>query len=70
MTPDGNEGRAPKACLQSTSELQAVALEDYTAMELDTTQGESVTVHRELAGWVWVENAQGELGWIPGATIG
>jgi SH3-like domain-containing protein len=61
----GNEGWAPESLIDEN----AVALDDYTARELNVEVGESVIWHRELAGWVWVENEKGESGWVPESAI-
>jgi len=67
-TPSGNEGWAPEALIRRESDSAGVALEGYTARELDTVEGERVFCTRELAGWLWVENQAGQSGWIPGKT--
>ena len=65
VDPEGRSGWAPEAILRKLSERQAVAEEDYCARELDVSPQERLTVHRELAGWIWVGNEEGELGWVP-----
>ena len=64
-TPSGNQGWAPESIIRCESETSGVALEEYTARELDTTEGERVRLIREQAGWLWVENEAGLTGWIP-----
>ena len=62
--PGGLGGWVP-ASLFDRDGGAAVALEDYDARELDAEADEVVTLHRELAGWWWAENALGMQGWIP-----
>ncbi|MER0496677.1 SH3 domain-containing protein [Aeromonas hydrophila] len=69
FTADGNEGWAPLSLLTSISAEEALARQDYTARELDVAAGERVRVERELAGWLWVHNDQGQSGWIPASAI-
>ena len=63
--PSGLQGWAPESLIRFETEKSGVALEEYTARELDTTEGEHVRCTRELAGWLWVENVAGQTGWIP-----
>ena len=67
-TPSGNQGWAPESIIRCESETGGVALEEYTARELNTVVGERLRCTRELAGWLWVENDKGRWGWIPGKT--
>ncbi len=69
FTADGNEGWAPLSLLTPISAEEALARQDYTARELDVAAGERVRVERELAGWLWVHNDQGQSGWIPASAI-
>ncbi|MEM7112605.1 MAG: SH3 domain-containing protein [Chloroflexota bacterium] len=68
-TPDGNAGWAPDALISIVSPDMGIALETYTAQELDTTVGELVIVLRTLNEWAWVENERGEQGWVPQSTL-
>lgn len=45
------------------------ATEDYDTRELDADAGETLLLHRELAGWWWAENKDGACGWIPARAI-
>ena len=62
-----NEGWAPEQYLE-IHPCQAIALQDYTARELDTRMGEPLKLHFEESQWGWCENARGETGWIPMKT--
>ena len=67
-TADGNEGWAPESMLSIGDNDAAVAIERYTAVELNTEVGDVFTVIRELHGWYWVRDCRGEEGWIPVET--
>ena len=65
-TDDGNQGWAPIQYLRiDDSDKTAIAIQDYTARELNTTSGELLKLHFELNGWGWVENQNNECGWVP-----
>lgn len=69
-TPCGNQGWAPESILKiDSANTTAIAIETYSAKELNTHLGEWLTVHRELNQWLWVSNQQGEAGWIPAKTV-
>lgn len=68
-TADGNAGWAPEALIDIQSYEAGVAREDYTARELNTEVGESVTILRTLYEWAWVENERQGQGWVPFATL-
>ncbi len=64
---DGREGWAPEQYLD-LDESPALALEDYSARELDTEIGEQLDVLQVLNDWLLVENARGVRGWVPAQT--
>ena len=69
-TTGGNQGWAPIQYLRiDDSDKTAIAIQDYTARELNTTNGESLILHYELNGWGWVENQNKECGWVPMQTL-
>lgn len=69
-TRDGNQGWAPIPYLQMDAvEKTAIALQDYSARELNTRIGEHLILHYELNDWGWVENEDKETGWVPLHTI-
>lgn len=43
----------------------AIAIRDYDATEISAQSGEQVKIHFEEFGWAWIENSQGQQGWIP-----
>ena len=63
-TRDGNEGWAPEQYIKHHSG-QWVAVESYSAKELDTTVGEKLLVLHELNKWAWVKNSEEICGWVP-----
>ncbi len=65
---EGRTGWAPEALLDRQETHEAIAVADYDATELNVSPGEQLTVRRELAGWYWVCNEQGDLGWVPVAS--
>lgn len=67
-TSSGNQGWAPEQLVATTAPNQGFAKEAYCARELNTVEGEWLTLHRELNEWIWVENEQGARGWIPKKT--
>jgi hypothetical protein len=68
ITADGNAGWAPEQFVECRSQTEGRAVEEYTARELNTVAGDSLVSHRELNGWLWVENDRGECGWVPKET--
>jgi len=66
--PSGKAGWAPQAFLRVRSPTEAIGIERYSARELDTTLGQQLIVHNELNEWLWVENRDGEFGWVPKKT--
>ena len=67
-TPSGDQGWAPEQIITTTAPIRGVAERAYCARELDTIEGEPLTLHNELNGWIWVENENGDCGWIPKET--
>lgn len=57
-------GWVPAQVIDMTSPGHGVALEDYTARELDVEIGEHLTGTRQLNGWVWCQR-QDDTGWVP-----
>nr|WP_278249026.1 SH3 domain-containing protein [Paenalcaligenes suwonensis] len=47
-----------------------MALEDYTAQELNVRVGEIVAVLKHLNGWMWCKNLlTQQSGWVPTASL-
>jgi hypothetical protein len=65
ITADGNAGWAPFDWLTPLGDNRAEALRDYSAQELNVDAGDEVTLHHELGGWWWCEDANGRCGYVP-----
>jgi uncharacterized protein YgiM (DUF1202 family) len=65
----GKEGWAPETMIEIHTSNKARALSEYNARELDTFVGERISCLKEYGDWTWVENEDGETGWIPTETI-
>lgn len=66
-TSSGNEGWTPEEYIN----LQVnppLAINNYSATELNTTVGEILELIHILNEWAWVKNSNGDLGWVPYAT--
>jgi len=66
----GKESWVPLSRL-SVDEVGAgrTALTDYDATELPVADGEEFAAMLEEHGWLWCENAQGQLGWVRLAQV-
>jgi flagellar basal body rod protein FlgF len=63
--PFGKESWVPLSRLQVDERGTArTALADYDATELPVEEGEAFQAFLEERGWLWCENAQGQLGWV------
>ena len=69
-TSSGQAGWAPEAYVHVHAKGQGEATTAYTSRELNTQLGEHLLCLQELNGWLWVENEQGDTGWVPKHTIG
>ncbi|MHA6194827.1 SH3 domain-containing protein [Pseudomonas wadenswilerensis] len=63
-------GWVPGQVIELLAPGEGVALQDYTAQELDVVEGESVSGGRHLNGWVWCTRAVARAGlptsgWVP-----
>ncbi|WP_454256035.1 SH3 domain-containing protein [Pseudomonas sp. Marseille-Q8238] len=59
-------GWVPAQVLDRRGATAAIALEDYTARELDVDIGEIVCGSRQLDGWLWCVREDGlGSGWVP-----
>ena len=43
----------------------AKVLTDYAFKELHVTKGEELQIEKEISGWLWCINNNGNRGWIP-----
>jgi len=67
--PGQKAGWVPAQVFRLKAPGAAVAVEDYTARELDVAVGERLAGGRELGGWRWCSRAGGESGWVPLACL-
>lgn len=65
---EGHEGWIP-ARLFDAEHGPAKALQDYDTRELAAQADEVLTLHYELAGWWWAQDALGHQGWIPARAL-
>ncbi|GGX62719.1 SH3 domain-containing protein [Saccharospirillum salsuginis] len=70
-TEDGNEGWAPVQYIDrdELNQSQGTANTDYSAFELNTRQGDTLTVLSELNDWYRACNEDGTEGWVPVNTV-
>ena len=66
--PDGLEGWTPQAWLEPRGEAWIIQ-RDFSALELDVEPGDRFLAHFSESGFLFVENARGEKGWIPDGTV-
>jgi hypothetical protein len=60
----GKEGWVPQTYLSLIDQASTLN-QDYSAHELEATNGEVVIVEAETSGWYWCHNQQGKAGWLP-----
>ncbi|MHB9796313.1 SH3 domain-containing protein [Pseudomonas sp. MT3] len=68
-TPGQEDGWVPAQVFRLTAPGVAMALEDYSARELDVEVGERLEGARVLGGWCWCSRTGGESGWVPLACL-
>ena len=66
--PDGREGWTPQTWLERRGEAWIIQ-RDFSALELDVEPGDRFLAHFSESGFLFVENARGEKGWIPDGTV-
>lgn len=63
---DNNAGQIPVQLVSTNDGINGIILDNYTAKELDVTEGDTVILIKELNGWYWVRHLiTNEEGWIP-----
>lgn len=63
---NGKEGWVPDQIIKRIDESSGLAIEHYTARELDVRAGELLQGERLLNGWVWCTRyADNQSGWVP-----
>jgi len=59
------EGWTPIQIIQIENDI-GIILENYSAIELDVTQGETIEGDVELNGWIWCKKSNSlDEGWLP-----
>ncbi|CAK7013820.1 SH3 domain-containing protein [Saezia sanguinis] len=65
-TADQQEGWIPGQIIEWIDTCNGKAVEDYTASELDTDEGDVLTASKSMNGWAWCCRASdGQSGWVP-----
>lgn len=65
-TPGQEGGWVPEQLFERLDGATGLAVEDYTAFELDVDAGEMLTGVKTLNGWVWCRHLSGNgEGWLP-----
>jgi hypothetical protein len=49
----------------SVDTIKATLIQDFDALELSVNEGEILKGSKQLGGWVWLSNTQGDSGWVP-----
>ena len=60
----GEAGWIPERYLKIDGELAKV-LRDYAYSELHVIKGDELFIEKEISGWLWCVNNNGNRGWIP-----
>ena len=59
-------GWVPKQIIEQLGNGSGLALDDYTAVELNVDEGEALLGTRVLNGWVWCRQSTNDReGWVP-----
>ena len=66
--PDGREGWTPEAWLDSRGGHWVIR-RDYSALELTVDPGDRFRAHFGESGFLFVETAHGETGWVPDGAV-
>ncbi|MEP1206377.1 MAG: SH3 domain-containing protein [Rhizobiaceae bacterium] len=66
---DGREGWVPDSLVEDAGIESAVALFDYSAMELSCKKNEVLAVVKNTHGWTWCVNSAGDEGWVPDQNL-
>ena len=66
--PDGREGWTPEAWLDRQGDHWVIR-RDFSALELTVNPGDRLQAHFGESGFLFVETAEGETGWVPDAAV-
>lgn len=67
IVPGGTGGWVPaQVFFRFEGTFRGIAMEDYTARELEVKKGDEVDGLRSMNGWMWCERlSDGQTGWVP-----
>ena len=66
--PDGREGWTPQAWLERRGDGWVIR-RDFSALELNVEPGDRFRARFGESGFLFVENARGEEGWVPDGVV-
>ena len=66
--PDGRAGWTPRAWLERRGDAWVIR-RDFSALELNVEPGDRFVAHFSESGFLFVENARGEKGWVPDGAV-
>ena len=66
---DECSGYVPAEILEPLGEDRWAALEEFDPTVLKVTRGDVVTSLKQIHGWHWCRNANGEEGWVAGYLL-
>lgn len=66
---NGNEGWAPLEFMRMTADNKAIAIQHYSAKELNTHKSETLETIQKLKAWILCRNQDGDEGRVPGKTL-
>lgn len=65
ISADGRGSYVPDDHLKILNEKAAEVLNSFSARDLSVKRHETVIALREVKGWLWCQNSEGEQGWLP-----
>lgn len=68
LKADGKSAWVPEGYLQIQND-DAIALQDYNAIELSVKIGDMLELVKSESGWYWCRDKDGYQGWVPGEYI-
>lgn len=66
---DDRSGYVPAEILEPLGEDRWAAMEEFDPTVLKLTRGDEVTSTKQIHGWHWCRNANGEEGWVAGYLL-
>jgi hypothetical protein len=65
----GRSGYVPEELLDAAGEGRATARESFDPSVLTIRRGDRLESLRQIHGWHWCRNAQGDQGWVAGYLL-